>query len=116
MLAVAAATVAAFLISTAWYSVFGADSAEATPPWKLGIELLRCLTLALVLAWLASEAAIDDVGSGLVLGLVLWIGFPLVLWVGAMIWERTPWRLAAVHGGDWLVKLLALSAIVSVWS
>ncbi len=116
MLAVAAATVAALGISTVWYSVFGADSAEATPAWKIGLELLRCLTLALVLTWLVSEAAIDDVGSGLVLGLVLWIGFPLVLWVGAMIWERTPWRLAAVHGGDWLVKLLALSAIVSVWS
>ena len=89
---------------------------EATPPWKIAVELLRSLTLALVLAWLVSEAGIETLGDGLVLGLILWIGFPLVLWVGAMIWEATPWRLAAIHGGDWLVKLLALSAIVSVWS
>ncbi len=116
MLAVAAATVAAFLISTVWYSVFGASTDETTPPWKIAVELLRCLTLALVLAGLASRADIDTLAGGLVLGLVLWVGFPLVLWVGAMVWERTPWRLAAIHGGDWLVKLLALTAIVSVWS
>lgn len=116
MLAIAAATLAAFLISTAWYSVFGGSSAEPTPPWKVGVELLRCLTLALVLAALASQADIDSLAGGLALGLTLWVGFPLVLWVGAMIWEHTPWRLAAIHGGDWLVKLLALTAIVSVWS
>jgi len=32
-----------------------------------------------------------------------------------MIWESTPWRLAAVHAGDWLVKLLVIGVIVSVW-
>ena len=116
MLAVAAATLAAFLISSVWYSVFGGDSDESTPPWKIAVELLRCLTLALVLAGLASQADVDTLAGGLALGLVLWVGFPLVLWVGAMVWERTPWRMAAIHGGDWLVKLLALTAIVSVWN
>jgi hypothetical protein len=29
--------------------------------------------------------------------------------------EGTPWRLAAIHGGDWLAKLLVVAAIVSVW-
>jgi hypothetical protein len=48
------------------------------------------------------------------LGLFLWIGFPLVLWTGAMIWENTLWRLAAIHG-DWLGKLLVVALIVSVW-
>jgi Protein of unknown function (DUF1761) len=113
------ATIVAFIISSTWYAVFGSKlgtSAESTPPWKIAVELLRSLTLALVIAWLVTEAGIDDVGAGLALGLTLWIGFPLVLWVGAMIWEKTPWRLAAIHGGDWLVKLLALSAIVSVWN
>jgi hypothetical protein len=38
-----------------------------------------------------------------------------VLWTGVMMWENTPWRLAALHAGDWLVKLLVVSVIVSVW-
>jgi hypothetical protein len=66
-------------------------------------------------AGLASKGGIDEFGSGLLLALALWIGFPFVLWTGAMIWENTPWKLAAIHAGDWLVKLLVVAAIVSVW-
>ena len=68
-----------------------------------------------MVAGLASQGEIDEWTGGLLLGLALWIGFPFVLWTGAMIWEDTPWRLAAVHAGDWLVKLLVIGVIVSVW-
>ena len=87
---------------------------EQPPPWKLALELLRSLTLATVVAGLASQGGIDEWTGGLVLGLSLWIGFPLVLWTGAMIWENTPWKLAALHGGDWLAKLLVVALLVSV--
>ena len=52
----------------------------------------------------------------MLLGLALWIGFPFVLWAGAMLHESTPWRLAAIHAGDWLVKLLLIAVIVTAWS
>ncbi len=42
-------------------------------------------------------------------------GFPIVLWTGALIHENTPLRLAAIHAGDWLVQLLVVAVIVSVW-
>ena len=45
----------------------------------------------------------------------MFAGFPLVLWTGAILWEKTPWKLAALHGGDWLFKLLLIGAIVGVW-
>lgn len=32
-----------------------------------------------------------------------------------MIHENTPVNLAAIHAGDWLVKLLVVAVIVSVW-
>jgi hypothetical protein len=32
-----------------------------------------------------------------------------------VIHENTPWKLAAIHAGDWLVKLLVVAVIVSVW-
>ena len=66
-----------------------------------------------VVAWLASETRVD-LAAGLVLGAALFVGFPLVLWVGAIVHEGTPVRKAVLHGGDWLVKLLAIGAIVSV--
>jgi hypothetical protein len=124
LLAVLAATLVAFVLSSTYYTLFAAElaqvsdaaaSGEQPPPWKLAVELLRSVTLAAVVAGLASQGRIDEWTGGLVLGLSLWVGFPLVLWTGAIIWENTPWRLAALHGGDWLAKLLAVALIVSVW-
>jgi hypothetical protein len=69
--------------------------------------------LVCVVAWLASEAGIDDLAGGLALGAALFAGFPLVLWVGAVVHEKTPVGKAVLHAGDWLVKLLAIGAIVS---
>ena len=118
------ATIVVFALSSTYYAVFGRQLAEVSdaaaaggqpPPWKLAVELLRSLILAAVLAGLAVQGEIDEWTGGLLLGLALWIGFPLVLWTGAMIWENTPWKLAAIHAGDWLVKLLVVGVIVSVW-
>src|SRR5688500_15796865 len=113
LLPILVATVAAFVLGGTYYAVFGAQLAEVSaaaaaggqpPPWKRAVELLRCLVIAAVVAGLASQGQIDDWAGGLLLGLALWIGFPLVLWTGAMIHEDTPWRLAVIHAGDWLVK------------
>jgi hypothetical protein len=124
LLAVLVATIAAFVSAATYYAMFGEQLAEVSdvaaageqpPAWKLAAELLRCLILAGVVAGLASQGEIDEWTGGLVLGLALWIGFPLVLWTGAMIHEDTPWKLAVIHAGDWLVKLLVVAVIVSVW-
>jgi Protein of unknown function (DUF1761) len=79
------------------------------------VATVGAFVLAAVVAGLASHGEIDEWSGGLLLGLALWIGFPFVLWTGAMIHEDTPWKLAAIHAGDWLVKLLVGAVIVSVW-
>jgi len=38
-----------------------------------------------------------------------------VILAGSAMWENVPWRLAAIHSGDWLVKLLLLAVILGVW-
>jgi hypothetical protein len=124
LLAVGVATIAAFVAGATYYTVFGrqlADVSEAAaaggppPPWKLAAELVRCLIIATVVAGLAAQGGIDAWTGGLLLGLALWIGFPFVLWTGAMLHENAPWRLAVIHGGDWLVKLPMVAVIVAVW-
>ncbi len=116
MLEVLVATAAAFVLGGAYYAVLGdqlpGDGDMA--PWQLLVELLRCLVLCAVVAGLAGEGGVDDVAEGLLLGLVLWVGFPLVLWVGAIVHEKTPVKLAAIHAGDWLVKLIAVGMLVAV--
>jgi Protein of unknown function (DUF1761) len=125
LLAILVATVVAFLVGSAYYFAFAdrlaavseaARSVEQPPAWQLAaVELVRNLVLSSVVGVLAAMADVDTFAGGLLLGIGLWVGFPLVLWTGAVFHERTPWRLAVIHGGDWLVKLLAISVIVSVW-
>jgi len=122
VVAVLAAGFASLFLGSAYYAIFaaqwaqlsdaGARSGRPRPP-KLAAELARSVILATVIAGLASRGDIQTTADGLLLGAALWVGFPFVLWTGAILWENTPWRLAALHAGDWLVKLLVIGMIVS---
>lgn len=123
VLAVALAAVAAMAVSLGWYTIFGrqlaalspaAAGAGQPPPWKLAIEFGRGLVVAAVVAILIVAL---DVGvlEGAGLGVVLWVGFPAVLLIGSVLWEDVPVRLATLHAGDWLVKLLVIAVIISSW-
>jgi len=123
ILAVAAVTVLAFVLSGAYYAVLGdqlatvspAAAAGDAPGWTVAAELARTLVVVTVVAGLAVETGTDGWAGGVLLGLALWVGFPLVLWVGALVHERTPAKLAAIHAGDWLIKLPVVAAVVSAW-
>ncbi|MCI0550008.1 MAG: DUF1761 domain-containing protein [Anaerolineae bacterium] len=126
--AIGAAAVAAFVVSTGWYIVFSnammklqgvkpdamADM-NKPQPWKMLTEIVRSLILAYVLARFVVLLDIVDWVGAVQLGIWLWIGFPLVLLVGSVLWENIPWRLAAIHASDWLVKLLSMLVILGVW-
>jgi len=124
LVTVLVAAVAAFVLAGVYYGILGGQLAAASdtaaaagsmPPWKVAVELSRGLLVAGVVAGLASAAGIDGWTGGLLLGLALWIGFPIVLWIGAVMHEGTSWKVATIHAGDWLVKLLAVAVIVASW-
>lgn len=117
------ATIVAFLVSGAYYTVLlrpGGDTttgdAGAGPasPRVMVLELLRTLVLVTVVAVLADLVGVRSWGEGAIFGFALWVGFPLMLWMGAMLHEGTPWRVAALHGGDWLVKLVVVGVLLSI--
>jgi hypothetical protein len=125
-LAIFVAAVAALVVSSLWYMVFASrgplgESPGSTvdmnrpPVWKLLVELVRSLVVAVVLAGLAEQLGIVDWPGAVQLGFAMWIGFPVVLLVGSVIWENVPWRLGTIHAGDWLVKTLLIAVIVTVW-
>jgi Protein of unknown function (DUF1761) len=125
VLSVVAATVAGFILSSVWYMGFGGRLAALSPAYAAdnvrpaasaaALELLRSLVLAAVLAVLAAGVGADTWLEGAGLGLLTFVGFPLVLLAGSVLHERYPWPLAAIHLGDWLLKLLVLAAIVAAW-
>lgn len=128
-LAVLVAAVAVFVLGWLWYSPLlfykpwmrlrGLDPVAAMtgakmPAGKLVIEFARCVVLAYVTARFAS-ALVGSLTGAVRLGLALWIGFPVIILIGSVIWDNVPWKVAAIHAGDWLVKLLVIPIIVTLW-
>jgi hypothetical protein len=97
------------------YTGDSGGAAARPPAWKIPLELVRSFVLAYVIARLAVGMGVAGWTGALQLGVLLWIGFPFVLWTGAMMWENVPPKLAAIHAGDWLAKLLLIAVIVGVW-
>jgi Protein of unknown function (DUF1761) len=115
---IALAAGASVVSSAAWYTAWGTRLAEldeayagdARPPaWVLPVELARSATVATAVAVLAADAG---TGSRLRLAAGLWAAFPVVLLTGSVVHEKVPWQQAAIHGGDWLVKLLLVAGVV----
>ena len=98
-------------------SIWGAVNAvgDKQPAWKYAVEIVRSLVLATVVAGLSERLDIEGLAGAALLGLALWIGFPVTLLTGSVQWENVPWRLAALHAGDWLLKLLVIAAVVTLW-
>lgn len=84
-------------------------------PNKMIIELTRTFVLGLVIAYACILLHVTTVGSAVILALWLWLGFPVVLLIGSVIHEHFPARLAYIHAGDWLAKLLIFTIILSLW-
>jgi len=129
-LAVLVAAVAVFVLGWLWYSPLlffkpwmrlrGLDPSAAMagaklPAGRLVIEFARCVVLSYVIARFMVLLHILRLIGAVHFGLFAWIGFPVLIFTGSVLWENTPWKVAAIHAGDWLVKLLAISIIVFLW-
>lgn len=120
--AVAGAAIAAFAVSMVWYGAFGEQvaalngtSAQAMPEvWKIFVELGRSALVATVMGVAAQRLIVASRFSAARLGLAVWIGFPAMILLGSVVWDDVPVALAAIHAGDWLVKLFVVSLIVTV--
>lgn len=123
-LAIGVAAVAAFAASSVYYILLGRQLATLSPvyadttqppAWKVAQEPVRNIVVASVVAGLASRLEIEDWIGSLQLAAALWIAFPVMLLAGSVIHENVPWKLAAIHAGDWLMKLVLIAVIVGIW-
>jgi hypothetical protein len=126
--AVLVAAVAAFVLSAVWYTIFGkarmamlSDDPRSTadmrkvPAWKKAVELVRELIIVYVVARFVVLMGIADWKTAVQLGIWFWFGFVFMILVGSVTWDNVPWKLSAIHAGDWLLKLPLMAVIVSVW-
>jgi hypothetical protein len=126
LLAVVVAAVAAFVVGGLWYSpmLFGktymqlrglGPGAAKMPVGEIVGEFARNLVVAYVLARFVALLGVNTLTGALQLGLWVWVGFQAMLLIGAVLHEKLPWKLYAIHVSDALVKTLLMSAILGVW-
>ncbi len=120
------AGISVFLLSSSYYIALtpievralgpaAPDRGGRPAPVKALLELARSVLVGAVIAGVARTCHLHTVGSTVLLGLVLWAGFPLVRLTGSIMWDKVPPVTALLHAGDWLLKLLVISAIVGLW-
>lgn len=124
VLGIAAAALVAFVLSSVYYAAatplerraVGEAAPDRGRPkaWKVLTELLRTAIVASTFAWIAHRAGDLGVSNAIVLALILWVGFPLVLLTGSVTWEKVHPATAAIHAGDWLLKLVLIAVIVGL--
>jgi Protein of unknown function (DUF1761) len=124
--AVLVAALAAFLMSSLYYSplllghmwlAVDSGSAAGTTPsiGRVLAEMVRTLVITFVVARLIALLGGTDWKGAVCLALWLWFGFSGMMWVGAIMWEKTPWQVAAIHSGDWLLKTILIAVILGAW-
>lgn len=122
--AVAAAVVVAFVGSAVVYGALGQRLADLSLAYAgeqpsaaltLGVELARNTVVALTIAALVARLDITSAGGAVGLALLLWVGVPVVVLAGSVFHEGVAAQLAFIHVGDWLLKLIVCTSIVTLW-
>jgi Protein of unknown function (DUF1761) len=116
------AAVFAFAASSLWYSpvLFGrqflalSGMAEGARPdgLKIAEEMLRNFLLVSVITRLVASQEINGLKAAIRLAAILWLGFPVTLLPGSVMWQNAPLDLGLIHCGDWMLKILLMSLIL----
>lgn len=125
--AIAVATVAALLFSALYYFVLRKKVTAIRRSYldpnhqprsaltfnKAIVEFTRTFIVGLAMAYAVVNAM--NIVQAAVVVLWLWIAFPVVLFIGLVAHDRFPARLAVIHAFDWLMKLLIIAVILTLW-
>lgn len=115
------AALAAFAASTAWYIAFAAQltqlgsaagGSELAPPGAMLFVIAEHFVLAVVLSFVTQKMGVRRWTQAALLGVAAWLAFPSLVLTSSVVWEDVPWQLAAIHAGDWLLKLVVIAVIV----
>ena len=126
-LAVIVATIAWFAFSAIWYSVpplskawqnaSKVDMAEDGPPLAVLFipTLVGYFVTTVVIGLIVEAIGITEVGDGVVLGIVLGIGFGAVSALDNQVYERKGSNYWLINGINAVIAYVIVSVILTVW-
>lgn len=131
-LAVLVAAIVTYALAAVWYGLIFAKPwqrltgiTDMKPaPMNVVLVLVGTLVMAFVLyhsivfgdAFFAShDAPMSRVTGGLMGGFFGWLGYVAPVTLCTKLYERKPWGLWLLDNGFWLVALLVMGTILSLW-
>lgn len=126
-LAIAVSVIANFVIGGIWYSpllfvkpwlkMSGVDKQvfDAGLPKALLGDLFSAIAIALVLNQVMRWSDVIGLGSGLLVSVLIWVGFVVSVLITQVTYERRPFAFFAISAGYRFVTLMAMGVILSVW-
>ena len=123
--AVVVAAIVAIVIGFVWFSpqalggrwtAYGVPAAPARPGGSaVGVGVISALLNSWVIALLALNLGGATIGDGVVLGILVWVGFIATVTAAEFAFLRRPWGAWVVNNVHHLIVQVVLGAIVTVW-
>jgi hypothetical protein len=133
-LAILIAAIASMVIGFLWYgpifgkkwiAMMGWSEEQITEAKKKGMaksyvlnfigSLVMSYVLAHALIFASAYMKVDGVSAGVTVGLWNWLGFIAPVTLGAVLWERRPWKLWVLNNGYYAVALVIMGIILAIW-
>lgn len=115
------------VFGTQWRALMGFTQAQLEAAQKdqgqmyqnYAIMFVGAMVMAFVLsrgiafgnAYLGSSGT----GSALISAFWFWVGFVAPITMGPVLWEKKPWMLWVLNAGYYLVLMLVMAVIISLW-
>ncbi|MFN2484643.1 MAG: DUF1761 domain-containing protein [Candidatus Limnocylindria bacterium] len=109
------------LFARPWMRSIGWDESRQQPqasPITYIAPALLYVVAAIATAWLAAATGSDTIGEGVLLGLVVGIGYALVINAVDASFDPNkpqPWLWFAITGSYHLIGLIIVAVLVSIW-
>jgi hypothetical protein len=133
-LAVLASAIASMVIGALWYGPLFGKQWIAMMGWTeeqmnsakakgMGKSYALMFVGSLLMAYVLSHAiifasdylAIFGLSAGLTAGFWNWLGFIAPVTLGSVLWENKSWKLWMLNNAYYLVTLLVMGSILSLW-
>jgi hypothetical protein len=126
--AILVAAIASFLFEALWYSVFLNEwlagigrtrewlmSSGMSPALQFGVAILCAVITATVLGICIQASGEHSARRGVLVGVLVWLGFVATTWATEYIFEVRTLKIYAINAGFWLFDLILIGAIVGAW-
>ncbi len=101
------------LFGNSWVELTGKELKPANRWIPAG--LIGHQVMVFVLALIVNLANLTSAVGGVMVGLLVCLGFMATLEIGELVWEKIPFKLFLIRVGNELVGLGSAGAILAVW-